>query len=538
MVVHRGRRAWPVAVVCSPWVRVLAALACVGLVVVPSASGAAEGQRYAWAFPRATAVPGASADRPDEVSGQQLHVVYLVSSDATDERLDQRGVLHDSLLSQNLWFADQSGRQRRMDTHRFDWTDPATSETHTIETPDVTHIDSSKTSSELNTYDKVKDEIEEHRLNENDKRYLVYVTSGTSGLCGQAKDVAVVYLHTDCGNDFATDPLTSGQSDSVAVHEVLHTAYIVGPEAPHYCGDGINTGHVCSTPIHEAMGIGEPDVGYDVLFSDNDLALGDEILDINRDDYFDHDGDWADAADDPLLVAAVLPSVAAVDASVVEGDAGAGELVFAVTLSGMSPYPISVDYTTVDGTATAGADYSAVSGTLEFKPGVVGRQVRVPVHDDPDAEGDETVLVELSGVSDHATLGRARATGMIIDDEPANQPPVAHLDGPVSGDEGQTLVFDASASSDPDGTIVGYAWTLGDGTSASGVQVAHVFANDGVYQVVVTVTDDQGAQDTALNHAPEVVSFLADHNHRLDPRLVLGGPSAISHTVHDQLDTR
>lgn len=41
-----------------------------------------------------------------------------------------------------------------------------------------------------------------------------------------------------------------------------------------------------------------------------------------------------------------------------------------------------------------------------------------------------------------------------------------------------------------------------------------------------------------LNHAPEVVSFLADHNHRLDPRLVLGGPSAISHTVHDQLDTR
>jgi len=61
---------------------------------------------------------------------------------------------------------------------------------------------------------------------------------------------------------------------------------------------------------------------------------------------------------------------------------------------------------------------------------------------------------------------------------------------------GDPVSCDASASSDPDGTIVAYDWDFGDGYVAIGDQVTHSYAYAGDYVVCVTVTDDQGAQTT------------------------------------------
>jgi PKD repeat protein len=57
---------------------------------------------------------------------------------------------------------------------------------------------------------------------------------------------------------------------------------------------------------------------------------------------------------------------------------------------------------------------------------------------------------------------------------------------------GETLSFDGGDSSDSDGSIVDYAWTFGDGSSGSGVNVSHVYLQAGTYQVTLTVTDDGG----------------------------------------------
>ena len=73
-------------------------------------------------------------------------------------------------------------------------------------------------------------------------------------------------------------------------------------------------------------------------------------------------------------------------------------------------------------------------------------------------------------------------------------PPVADFSASQVPDT-LTVDFDASASYDPDGTIVDYAWDFGDGNFGTGVAASHTYAAPGSYNVTLTVTGDFGAQD-------------------------------------------
>lgn len=77
-----------------------------------------------------------------------------------------------------------------------------------------------------------------------------------------------------------------------------------------------------------------------------------------------------------------------------------------------------------------------------------------------------------------------------------NQPPVAQAGGPYSGTTGQAISFSSAGSSDPDGTITGYSWSFGDGSSSTQANPTKSFAAAGSYTATLTVTDNLGATGT------------------------------------------
>jgi PKD repeat protein len=101
------------------------------------------------------------------------------------------------------------------------------------------------------------------------------------------------------------------------------------------------------------------------------------------------------------------------------------------------------------------------------------------------------------------TVTMTRGTG-------ANGNPVASF---TSSSSQLTASFDASGSGDPDGTIAGYAWDFGDGTTGQGVSPQHAYTAAGSYPVKLTVTDDAGATDTLTRSvtvtAPPPASVVA-----------------------------
>jgi hypothetical protein len=112
------------------------------------------------------------------------------------------------------------------------------------------------------------------------------------------------------------------------------------------------------------------------------------------------------------------------------------------------------------------------------------------------------------------------------------KPPLAALGGPTTSTEGGAVTFTAAGSVDPNGTIVGHAWSFGDGGTATGAVVSHTFAQDGDYAVVLTVTDNDGLTDVAsttvsvANVAP-VIGALPD------AALTAGGTAALTGSFTD-----
>lgn len=114
-----------------------------------------------------------------------------------------------------------------------------------------------------------------------------------------------------------------------------------------------------------------------------------------------------------------LPVLSIGNASIIEGDAGTSLMVFTVTATAPAPAGgISFQATTSDGTATAGSDYVALSGSFTIAAGATSTTVSVVINGDTVFERNETLLVAISNPTGAIIMGGGQATGTIANDDP------------------------------------------------------------------------------------------------------------------------
>ena len=188
-----------------------------------------------------------------------------------------------------------------------------------------------------------------------------------------------------------------------------------------------------------------------------------------------------------------LPSVSLGDASSTNETAASTNLV--ATLSAASGKPITVDYATSDGTATAGSDYTADTGTITFAPGVTTQNIAVGVLADTTDEVNETVTVTLSNPSE-VTLNDATGVLTITDDDAA--PTLSIADFTTSDETGvsHSIAVTLSAASSQTisvdfATADGTATATNDYVSATGT----LTFNPGDTSKIISVTIIQDTLD-------------------------------------------
>ena len=159
-----------------------------------------------------------------------------------------------------------------------------------------------------------------------------------------------------------------------------------------------------------------------------------------------------------------------------------------------------------NGAASQDPDGSVVSYLWNFGDGTTASGVTA-VHAYA-AAGSYTVRLT---VTDNDGLTNSASTTAQVSDGTGLQPPVANPAGPYQGTTGSPVAFDGSASSDPDGTIVSYDWTFGDGGTASGATPTHAYNSAGTYTVTLTVTDDTGRTAAATTSATVQVPNVGEN---------------------------
>jgi chitinase len=206
------------------------------------------------------------------------------------------------------------------------------------------------------------------------------------------------------------------------------------------------------------------------------------------------------------------PSISIGDASVSEGQQAA----FLVTLSAPVVSPVTVDYATADGSATAPADYQPTSGTLTFEPGQTVSQIVVHVAGDTVSEIRETYALNLPNATG-ATISDGVGVGTINDDD---TPSMAVANATVTEGNAGTVnaVFNVTLSFASSQTVtVAYATADGSATAPADYQATSgtltLDPGETAGQILVPVAGDTAievAETFSLNLTTAVNATFAD----------------------------
>ena len=251
-----------------------------------------------------------------------------------------------------------------------------------------------------------------------------------------------------------------------------------GVEHTHRCGDierdcnpdkeTVQVGDELGLPIRVTHAHGDSDPGH----------------------RFDWRGYFEEADSGPLL--------SVTDAEATEGDDGA--LGFTVRLDRELRIEVTVDYATENGTATAGTDYTARSGTLTFAPGETAKTVEVPVADDTVSDDGETLTLTLSNASGAGIWSEgATATGTIHNreaEETAGPPLTASFEDMPDGHDGESAFRFRVAFSEPIG--ISYRSLREDAFQVAGGRVTRGKRVDDRRDLFEITVEPDGAGEVAI----------------------------------------
>ena len=157
------------------------------------------------------------------------------------------------------------------------------------------------------------------------------------------------------------------------------------------------------------------------------------------------------------------PAISIADTSAAEA---AGTLSFTISLSTASGQEVDVDYATTDGTALAGTDFAAGSGTAVIAAGATSTQVDITLTDDTTYEGDEGLTLNLTAPF-NASIADAQAVGTVQDDDPL---PAASIDDVqvAEGNAGTTAAAFTVSLANASAFGASVDWATADATATGG----------------------------------------------------------------------
>ncbi len=262
-------------------------LALIGTCVLLAAVGTPSAVGVRQALPRAT------ADRPDEATGPQVHAFYVIPAGATDRGLDTDGTVAASISNFQGWLQSQTGgRKLRVDTY--------------LGQPDVTFTQLAETDGQMAANgafvrDAIERELIARGLTKPGKIYAVYYDGTSTYACGGGAwppalpgILGALYLRATVGGVTCYHPEQAkqgiGYMDFAILHELLHTLGFVPTCTPHQT----LAGHVGDSP--------------DDLMYAGPKPWRPSVLDVGHDDYYDaHIAGCPDLATSSYLADAALP---------------------------------------------------------------------------------------------------------------------------------------------------------------------------------------------------------------------------------------
>lgn len=229
---------------------------------------------------RETAASYSTTDRPDDVSGYQVHFIYAIPSDGIDDYLDVDGSIALSAAALNYWLEARTERRLRLDTYEGEL--------------DVSFMQLDATADEISDLGTeilslIEREIKLRDFNADHKLYVVHYDGlfvSPEGFCGLASYppdgagiTAVLLLRgynpeldLACPRQFTRSEDFTGYLEMTTLHELLHLMGMVPQCAPNYAD-----GHV-------------DDSAQDLLYYQYDGSYSPlyTYLDLDNDDYFNH----------------------------------------------------------------------------------------------------------------------------------------------------------------------------------------------------------------------------------------------------------